>query len=140
MLFIVCVSRGIKGIPRLTSPAAPITVPVFRPTTPRHAPRRADLRTPPMAHILVTDGMAPEGLELLKKSGHMVDNKKVSADELVRIIGGYDGLVVRSATQVTEAVIKAGGPRLRVVGRAGVGVDNVDLSHATSTGVIVMNA
>ena len=93
-----------------------------------------------MAHILVTDGMAPEGLELFKKAGHLVDNKKVSADELVRIIGGYDGLVVRSATQVTEAVIKAGAPRLRVVGRAGVGVDNVDLSHATASGVIVMNA
>jgi D-3-phosphoglycerate dehydrogenase len=93
-----------------------------------------------MANILVTDGMAPEGLDLLKKSGHVVDNKKVSADELVRIIGGYDGLVVRSATQVVEAVIKAGAPRLRVVGRAGVGVDNVDLSHATSSGVIVMNA
>src|SRR5271170_5776705 len=129
MLFIVCVSRGIMGIPRLTSPATPSTVPVLRPTPPRPTPRRTDLRTPPMAHILVTDGMAPEGLELLKKSGHMVDNKKVSADELVRIICGYDGLVVRSATQVTEAVIKAGAPRLRVVGRAGVGVDNVDLPH-----------
>ena len=93
-----------------------------------------------MAHILVTDGMAPEGLDLLKQSGHTVDNKKMTADELVRVIGNYDGLVVRSATQVTEAVIKAGAPRLRVVGRAGVGVDNVDLSHATSSGVIVMNA
>ena len=93
-----------------------------------------------MAKILVTDGMAPEGLDLLKQAGHTVENKKVSADELLKLIGDYDGLVVRSATQVTDAVLKAGSPRLRVVGRAGVGVDNIDLPAATSTGVIAMNA
>lgn len=93
-----------------------------------------------MANILVTDGMAAEGLDLLKQGGHQVDSKKISVDELLRIIGQYDGLVVRSATQVTEAVIKAGAPRLKVVGRAGVGVDNVDLPNATGAGVIVMNA
>jgi D-3-phosphoglycerate dehydrogenase len=93
-----------------------------------------------MATILVTDGMAPEGLELLKQAGHTVDSKKISVDELLRIIGNYDGLVVRSATQVNEAVIKAGAGRLKIVGRAGVGVDNVDLPNATGAGVIVMNA
>ncbi len=93
-----------------------------------------------MAKILVTDGMAVEGLDILKHGGHSVDNRKVAGDELLRIIKEYDGLVVRSATQVTEKVIKAGAPTLKVVGRAGVGVDNVDLPSATGTGVIVMNA
>lgn len=93
-----------------------------------------------MARILVTDGMAPEGLAILQQGGHSVDNRKVSPDELQRIIGEYDGLVVRSATQVTAAVIRAGAPRLKVVGRAGVGVDNVDVAAATAAGVVVMNA
>ena len=93
-----------------------------------------------MANIIVTDGMAAEGLDLLKKGGHQVDSKKISVEELLRVIGQYDGLVVRSATQVNEAVIKAGAPRLKIVGRAGVGVDNVDLPNATGAGVIVMNA
>nr|MBA3710191.1 phosphoglycerate dehydrogenase [Planctomycetota bacterium] len=93
-----------------------------------------------MAKILVADGMAAEGLEILKHGGHTVDNRKLSVDELMRIIGEYEGLVIRSATQVTEKVIRAGAPNLKVVGRAGVGVDNVDLPSATVTGVIVMNA
>jgi D-3-phosphoglycerate dehydrogenase len=93
-----------------------------------------------MAKILVTDGMAPEGLDLMKQAGHTVDSKKLTVDELLKIIGEYDGLVVRSATQVTEAVLKAGAPQLKVVGRAGVGVDNIDLPAATSHGVIAMNA
>jgi D-3-phosphoglycerate dehydrogenase len=89
-----------------------------------------------MANILVTDGMAAEGIDLLKQAGHSVDIKKISVDELLRVIGNYDGLVVRSATQVNEAVIKAGAPKLKIVGRAGVGVDNVDLPNATGAGVI----
>jgi D-3-phosphoglycerate dehydrogenase len=93
-----------------------------------------------MAKILVTDGMAAEGLDILKQGGHQVDNRKLSADELLKVIGEYDGLVIRSATQVTAAVVKAGAPRLKVVGRAGVGVDNVDVPAATASGLIVMNA
>ena len=93
-----------------------------------------------MAKILITDGMAQEGVELLKQGGHQLDNRKVGAEELLRIIGEYDGLVIRSATQVTDAVVRAGSPRLKVIGRAGVGVDNVDLPTATNAGVIVMNA
>ncbi len=93
-----------------------------------------------MANILVTDGMAPEGLDILKAAGHSVESKKVTPEELVRIIGNYDGLVIRSATQVTEKVLKAGMPRLKVVGRAGVGVDNIEVPAATGCGIIVMNA
>ncbi len=93
-----------------------------------------------MAKILITDGMAPEGMEILKQGGHTVDSKKVTAEELVKLIGEYDALAVRSATQVTAAVLKAGAPKLKVVGRAGVGVDNIDLKAATEHGVIAMNA
>ncbi len=93
-----------------------------------------------MARILVTDGMAVEGLDILKQGGHTVESKKIGAEDLLKIIGEYDGLVVRSATQVTEKVFKAGSPTLKLVGRAGVGVDNVDIPAANQAGVIVMNA
>ena len=73
-----------------------------------------------MAKILITDGFAQEGLDILKQAGHQIDSKKLTPDELVKIIGEYDGLVIRSATQVIEQVIKAGGSRLKVIGRAGV--------------------
>jgi D-3-phosphoglycerate dehydrogenase len=93
-----------------------------------------------MARILVTDGMAAEGLAILKQGGHTVESRKLTPDELVKCIGEYDGLVIRSATQVTAAVLKASAPKLKIVGRAGVGVDNVDVPAATAAGVIVMNA
>lgn len=93
-----------------------------------------------MARILVTDGMAAEGLAILKQGGHTVESRKLTPDELVKCIGEYDGLVIRSATQVTAAVVKAGAPKLKVVGRAGVGVDNVEVPAATAAGLIVMNA
>jgi D-3-phosphoglycerate dehydrogenase len=93
-----------------------------------------------MARILVTDGMAAEGLAILKQGGHTVESRKLTPDELVKCIGDYDGLVIRSATQVTAAVVKAGAPKLKVVGRAGVGVDNVEVPAATAAGLIVMNA
>ena len=93
-----------------------------------------------MARILVTDGIAPEGKDALIDAGHVVDERKLSPEELLEVIGEYDGLVIRSATQVTAEVLNAGVPTLKVVGRAGVGVDNVDLEAATKFGVIVMNA
>ncbi len=93
-----------------------------------------------MAKVLVTDGMADEGVQTLEAAGHEVDKKSVEADELVKIIGGYDALVVRSKTRVPEEVLAAGTPRLKLVGRAGVGVDNIDLEAATQHGVIVINA
>ncbi|MFW5830061.1 MAG: NAD(P)-dependent oxidoreductase, partial [Planctomycetota bacterium] len=93
-----------------------------------------------MARILVTDGMAPEGIAILQQAGHAVDNRKMGADELLNVISDYDALVIRSATTVTREVLEAGAPQLKLVGRAGVGVDNVDLKAATELGVIVMNA
>ncbi|TVR13153.1 MAG: phosphoglycerate dehydrogenase [Planctomycetota bacterium] len=97
-------------------------------------------KEPPMARILVTDGMADDGIAQLSEAGHEVVVQSVSAEELPNLIGNFDGLVVRSATQVTADVLAAGAPRLRIVGRAGVGVDNIDTAAATAKGVVVINA
>ena len=91
------------------------------------------------AKILVSDPLAEEGLKILKDSGFPVDVKtKLSEDELCKIIGEYDCLIVRSGTKVTRKVIEAG-KKLKVVGRAGVGVDNIDVPAATEKGILVMN-
>jgi D-3-phosphoglycerate dehydrogenase len=89
--------------------------------------------------ILVADPLAPDGLERLERIGHVDVATGLSSEELLARIGDYDALVVRSETQVTADVLQAGA-KLRVVGRAGVGVDNIDLDAATSAGVLVVNA
>ncbi len=89
--------------------------------------------------ILVSDPLSEEGLEILRQSGFPVDVKPgLSEDELCAIIGDYDCLIIRSGTKVTQKVIDAG-KNLRVIGRAGVGVDNVDVPYATDNGILVMN-
>ncbi len=91
------------------------------------------------ARVLVSDDLSAEGVEIMKKSGLEVDLKVgLKPDELARIIGGYDGLAIRSAT-VVDARLLDRATRLKVVGRAGVGVDNVDTDAATRRGVVVMN-
>lgn len=94
-----------------------------------------------MAKILISDNLSDEGLEILRGAGDLeVDlRKKVEPEELLRIIGDYQALIVRSATKVTEQVIEAG-HNLQVIGRAGVGVDNIDVDAATRRGIVVMNA
>ncbi|MSQ24768.1 MAG: phosphoglycerate dehydrogenase [Dehalococcoidia bacterium] len=90
--------------------------------------------------VLVADPIAAEGISLLRASGIEVDIKTgLPSKELEAIINGYDGLIVRSETQVTEAVLTAG-KALQVVGRAGVGVDNINVEAATRGGVLVVNA
>jgi len=91
--------------------------------------------------ILVTDGLSPRGIEVLRQAEKFeVDvRERMSADALLACVGDYDALIVRSATKVTVPVLQAAG-RLKVVGRAGVGVDNVDVEAATARGVLVMNA
>ncbi len=91
------------------------------------------------ARVLVSDDLSPEGVEILKKAGLQVDVRVgLKADELERIIPEYDGLAVRSATKVNARLLERAA-RLKVVGRAGVGVDNVDIEAATRRGVVVMN-
>ncbi|HAJ56689.1 MAG TPA: phosphoglycerate dehydrogenase [Candidatus Omnitrophica bacterium] len=93
-----------------------------------------------MFKILVSDSLSEEGLNILKGSKEfMVDVKTgLKPEELKGIIGEYDALVVRSATKVTRDIIDAGA-KLKIIGRAGVGLDNVDLKAATAKGIIVMN-
>jgi D-3-phosphoglycerate dehydrogenase len=89
--------------------------------------------------VLISDELSPAAVAIFKERGVDVDVKPgLSKDELERIIPDYDGLAVRSATKVTEKVLAAAG-RLKVVGRAGIGVDNIDTKAATARGVIVMN-
>ncbi len=89
--------------------------------------------------ILIADPVAPEGIEMLRAAGDVDVNTGLAADALIAIIGNYDALVVRSETKVTRPVIEAAA-RMQVIGRAGVGVDNIDLDAATERGVIVVNA
>ncbi|HWH23120.1 MAG TPA: phosphoglycerate dehydrogenase, partial [Allosphingosinicella sp.] len=92
-----------------------------------------------MPKVLISDQMDPKAAEIFRARGLEVDERPgLSPDELKAIIGGYDGLAIRSATKVTRDVLDAA-TSLKVVGRAGIGVDNVDIPAATSKGVVVMN-
>jgi D-3-phosphoglycerate dehydrogenase / 2-oxoglutarate reductase len=89
--------------------------------------------------ILVSDNLEQSCLEILKEEGFEVDNRSgISADDLKKIIGVYDGLVIRSATKVSSEVVSLA-TNLKVIGRAGTGVDNIDIDAATRRGVLVMN-
>jgi D-3-phosphoglycerate dehydrogenase / 2-oxoglutarate reductase len=93
-----------------------------------------------MARILVTEKIADGGLQQLRDAGHVVDVKLgLTPDELLDAVRGAAALIIRSATQVTGEVLEAGGD-LVVVGRAGIGLDNVDVDVATERGVMVVNA
>ncbi|MEM9124120.1 MAG: phosphoglycerate dehydrogenase, partial [Pseudomonadota bacterium] len=92
-----------------------------------------------MATVLIADKLSPLAKEIFERQGIMADVKVgLSEDELIGIIGRYDGLAVRSATKVTPAVLDAASS-LKVIGRAGIGVDNIDIPAATQKGVVVMN-
>ncbi|CAH1237908.1 PHGDH [Branchiostoma lanceolatum] len=94
---------------------------------------------PSIKKILISDSVAPECKEVLEKAGIVVEMKTdMTKDELCGKIKGYDGLIVRSATKVTADVIEAS-DCLKIVGRAGTGVDNVDIPSATKKNVVVMN-
>ncbi|HXN91720.1 MAG TPA: phosphoglycerate dehydrogenase [Candidatus Sulfotelmatobacter sp.] len=92
-----------------------------------------------MPRILVADPLAEDGLERLRRAGEVTVVSKLPEAELIKRIGDFDALVVRSETRVTAPIIDAG-RKLRVVGRAGVGVDNIDVPAATRRGIIVVNA
>ena len=89
--------------------------------------------------VLIADSLSKEGIEIMKSIADVDIKTGLKESELISIIGGYDGLVVRSQTQVTAPIIEAG-KKLLVIGRAGVGVDNIDLEAATRRGILVVNA
>jgi len=86
--------------------------------------------------VLISDKLDPQSVSIFEKNGVAVDFKPgLSADELKAIIGEYDGLAIRSATKVTPEVMAAA-TNLKVIGRAGIGVDNVDIKAATDHGIL----
>jgi D-3-phosphoglycerate dehydrogenase len=92
-----------------------------------------------MPKVLISDKMSPRATEIFKARGIEVDvTTGMSPEELIAAIPAYDGLAIRSATKVTPAVLEAA-KSLKVIGRAGIGVDNVDLPAATARGIVVMN-
>lgn len=93
-----------------------------------------------MKRILISDNLSVEGIEIFKKTpGIEVDvRSKMTPDELKAVIKDYDALVIRSATKVTQEIIDLA-DRLAIIGRAGIGLDNVDIPAATKRGIVVMN-
>jgi D-3-phosphoglycerate dehydrogenase len=89
--------------------------------------------------VLVAEPLADDGLDRLRQQAEVLVLDRPSEDELMTAVPSADALLVRSATRVTAPILEAG-RRLRVVGRAGVGVDNIDVEAATRRGVVVVNA
>jgi len=93
----------------------------------------------PHAKVLIADKLSPAAVAIFKMRGVEADVKTgLAKEELLKIVDQYDGIAIRSATKITKEVIAAA-KKLKVVGRAGIGVDNVDIPAATAAGVIVMN-
>src|ERR671935_3298580 len=92
-------------------------------------------------NVLISDALSPAAVQIFKDRGIEVDfQPKLGADKerLAQVIGEFDGLAIRSATKVTPKILEKA-KNLKVIGRAGIGVDNVDVTAATAKGVIVMN-
>src|SRR3972149_4383528 len=90
-------------------------------------------------NILIADGLDERGQSILRSSATVDDKSGISADDLLKAIPDYDGLIVRGRTKVTASVMDAA-TRLKVIGRAGVGVDNIDLEAAKQHKITVVNA
>ena len=93
----------------------------------------------PDTRILITDGLGENGLAILRAAAAVDDKSGISAADLIKVAGNYDAMVIRGRTRVTPEVFDAA-QRLKVIGRAGVGVDNIDLTAAKSHNVTVVNA
>jgi D-3-phosphoglycerate dehydrogenase len=89
--------------------------------------------------ILISDGLSQAGIDLLKTVGDVIVDARITPDALLAALPEYDALVVRSRTKVTTQVIAAG-RNLKVIGRAGVGVDNIDVAAALTAGITVVNS
>src|SRR6185503_11388114 len=100
--------------------------------------RKKSMTTP---RVLISDALSPAAVQIFKDRGVEVDfqpNLGKDKEKLAEIVGNYDGLAIRSATKVTPKILEKA-KSLRVIGRAGIGVDNVDIPAATAKGIIVMN-
>ncbi len=92
-----------------------------------------------MAKVLVSDPIAQRGIDILSKHADVDVKTGLSKEELISIVGGYDALAVRSETKVTAEVLAAA-TNMKIIGRAGVGVDNIDVPEATRRGIVVVNS
>ena len=92
-----------------------------------------------MTKVLVSDPVDQAGIDILSQVSQVDQQTGLSSNQLKEIIGGYEAVMIRSGTQVTSEIIEAA-DNLRIIGRAGVGVDNVDVPAATRRGVIVVNS
>jgi D-3-phosphoglycerate dehydrogenase len=91
-----------------------------------------------MIRILANDGIHPDAVTLLHEAGYQVDDRKLSKEELVQLLPGYDVVIVRSATKIRRDLIDRC-PNLKIIARAGVGLDNIDADYARSKDITVMN-
>lgn len=91
-----------------------------------------------MANILINDGLHPSGIKMLQDAGHTVQTEKIAQEDLIAQLPNFDGICVRSATKVRTDLIDACA-NLKFIGRGGVGLDNIDVDHARSKGVAVLN-
>src|ERR1044071_6147670 len=90
--------------------------------------------------VLIADKMDPKAAAIFRERGIHVDEKPgLAPEEFAAIIGDYDGLAVRSSTRVNAAAMDAALPRLKVIGRAGIGVDTIEVPAASARGIVVMN-
>ena len=91
--------------------------------------------------ILISDSLAKEGIDILKKAGKFqIDEKfNLTPEELKKEIKDYDAIIIRSGTKLTRDIIE-NADNLKVIGRAGIGVDNIDVKTASLKGIVVMNA
>src|SRR5665213_4436899 len=113
--------------------------PALRATFSRKGRRASSGMSPMAPRVLISDKLSPAAVAIFKERGVETNVKTgLSKEELLKIVDQYDGIALRSATKITAEVIKAA-KNLKVVGRAGIGVDNVDIPAATAAGVIVMN-
>ena len=92
-----------------------------------------------MAKVLVSDPIDQAGIDIISQVAEVDVKTKLPLEELIKIIPEYDALMLRSGTQVTAEVIEAGS-QLKIIGRAGVGVDNIDVRAATRHGIVVVNS
>ncbi|MEM9449845.1 MAG: phosphoglycerate dehydrogenase [Cyanobacteria bacterium P01_E01_bin.6] len=92
-----------------------------------------------MSKVLVSDPIDQSGIDILQQVAQVDVKTKLAEEELIKLIPDYDALMIRSGTKVTQAVIDAGA-KLKIIGRAGVGVDNVDVPSATRRGILVVNS
>lgn len=133
------VSPAAAPMPTHVTPAVRLPVMIAVPSRPTPAKESSPDGATETLSILLPEKLSDEGVELLSKDYNVVKNYELDPQTLLTEIANHDAIIVRSGTKVTREVIMAS-PRLKVIGRAGVGVDNIDLEAATERGVLVVNA